>query len=454
METRLEIAVSPEDDVEVRRLSVTNQSDQPREIELTSYVEIALASISEDFAHPAFGKLFIETEWVQESSALLARRRQRSALDPALFAFHVLSIDGRMQAPVEWETDRMRFLGRGRGPDHPVALDGRALSGTTGAVLDPILSLRTRLRLAPGAFARLSIATGVATDETAARALVQKYHDPGVAARTFALAYTHAQVSLRHLGISVEEAQLFERLGSCVFFSDASLRAEREILGRSTLGQAGLWGNGISGDLPIVLVRVTEPDDLPLVRHVLMAQELWRLKGLKADAVILNEHPASYRDEMHGQLVELVEGGAWGAWKGKPGGVFLLRGDAMPEAERLLLHAVARAVLSGERGDLEEQLDRPEPEPPLPVTVVPYEPLPDERPEAPVEPPALVMENGFGGFTRDGREYVVVLEGERETPLPWVNVLANPGFGSIVTSSGTAHTWCQNSRENRLTPFA
>ncbi len=454
IESRLEIAVSPEDDAEVRRLSVTNQSDRPREIELTSYVEIALGSISEDIAHPAFGKLFIETEWVPESTALLARRRPRGTQDPAFFAFHVLSIDGRIQAPVEWETDRMRFLGRGRGPDDPAALDGRALSGTTGAVLDPILSLRTRLRLAPGAFARLSLATGVAADETAARALAQKYHDPGVAARTFALAYTHAQVSLRHLGISVEEAQLFERLGSRVFFSDASLRADRETLGRNTLGQAALWGNGISGDLPIVLVCVTEPDDLPLVRHVLMAQELWRLKGLKADAVILNEHPASYRDEMQQQLVELVEGGAWGAWKGKPGGVFLLRGDAMPEAERILLNAVARAVLSGERGELAEQLDRPELDPPLPVIVVPYEPPPDEPPETPVEPPALVMENGLGGFTRDGREYVVVLEGEQETPLPWVNVLANPGFGSIVTSSGAAHTWCENSRENRLSPFA
>ncbi|MGE5715068.1 MAG: GH36-type glycosyl hydrolase domain-containing protein, partial [Acidobacteriota bacterium] len=409
---------------------------------------------SEDVAHPAFGKLFIETEWVQESAALLVRRRPRSPDDPAFFAFHVLSIDGRMQAPVEWETDRMRFLGRGRGPDDPVALDGRALSGTTGAVLDPVLSLRTRLRLAPGAFARLSLATGVAADETAARALVQKYHDPGVAARTFALAYTHAQVSLRHLGISVEEAQLFERLGSRVFFSDASLRGEREVLERSTLGQAALWGHGISGDLPIVLVRVTEPNDLPLVRHVLMAQELWRLKGLKADAVILNEHPASYRDEMQQQLVELVEGGAWGAWKGKPGGIFLLRGDAMPEAERILLNAVARAVLSGERGKLAEQLDRPDLELPLPDTVVPHEPPPDERPEAPVDRPALVMGNGLGGFTRDGREYAVILEGDRETPLPWVSVLANPGFGSIVTSSGAAHTWCENSRENRLTPFA
>ncbi len=455
IETRLEVAVSPEDDAEVRRVSVTNRSDWPREIELTSYVEIALGSISEDVAHPAFGKLFVETEWVPESTALLARRRARGPHDPAFYAFHVLSIDGRMQAPVEWETDRMRFLGRGRGPDDPVALDGRALSGTTGAVLDPILSLRTRLRLAPGAFARLSLATGVAADEIAARALAQKYRDPGVAARTFALAYTHAQVSIRHLGISAEEAQLFERLGSRVFFSDASLRAERDLLEKSTLGQAGLWGHGISGDLPIVLVRVTEPDDLPLVRHVLMAQELWRLKGLKADAVILNEHPASYRDEMHEQLVELVEGGAWGGWQGKPGGIFLLRGDAMPDAERILLNTVARTVLSGERGELEEQLDRHEPEPVFPVTArQAAEPADVEEPEAPVEPPPLVMENGLGGFTRDGGEYVVVLEGERETPLPWVSVLANPGFGTIVTSSGAAHTWCENSRENRLTPFA
>ena len=227
----------------------------------------------------------------------------------------------------------MRFLGRGRGPDNPRAMDGRALSGTTGAVLDPILSLRTRLRLAPGGFARVSFTTGVAADEPTARACAQKYHDHGVAARAFALAYTQAQMSLRHLGISVEQAQLSERLGSRVFFSDASLRADGETLAKNTLGQDGLWRFGISGDLPIVLVRVKEPDDVQLVRQVLIAHEHWRLKGLKADAVILNEHPASYREEMNQQLTQLVDGGPWSAWKGKPGGVFLLQGDSMPEAE-------------------------------------------------------------------------------------------------------------------------
>ncbi|MGE5276093.1 MAG: GH36-type glycosyl hydrolase domain-containing protein [Acidobacteriota bacterium] len=452
IEARLEIGVSPEDDVEVRRIDLRNRSERPREIELTSYIEISLGSIAEDFAQPCFGKLFVETSWAGESTALLAHRRSHAAGEPDLWALHVLSLGGHMQAPIEWETDRAQFLGRGRGPDDPRALDGRALSGTTGAVLDPILSLRTRVRLAPGGAARLCFATGVAKDEDRARALAQKYHDPGAAARTFHLAHTHVQVARGHLGIGADEAQLFERLGSRVFFSDASLRAEGEVLSKSTLGQTGLFGHGISGDLPIVLVRVVEPDDLPLVTQVLKAQEYWRLIGLKADLVILNDHPVSYLNEMHGHLSGLVDGGSWASWKGRPGGVFLLRGDAMPEGERLLLLTVARAVLYGDRGELVEQLDRTGPEPPASLEG----PLADEVGAEPVEAdlPPLVMANGIGGFTPDGREYVVVLRGDAETPLPWANVIASPRFGTLVTASGAATTWSENSRENRLTPFA
>ncbi len=451
IDTHLEIAVSPENDAEVRRISLTNRSDRPREIELTSYVEMALGSLAEDVSHPAFGKLFIETEWMPESAALFARRRRRALSDPALVAFHVLSFDGPAQAQVEYETDRMRFLGRGRGPDDPQALDGRPLSGTTGAVLDPIFSLRTRLRLAPGAFARLTFTTGVSGDDGAARALALKYHEPGVASRTFALAYTHAQVSRRYLGISVDEAQLFERLASRVFFSDGSLRADEKTLASSTLGQSGLWRHGISGDLPIILIRVTAASGVPLVRQVLMAQEHWRLKGLKADAVILNEHPASYRDEMHQQLMQVVDGGPWAGWKDRPGGVFLLRGDGLADPERILLSAVARAVLSGGGDELVQQLDRDEPSAPRHLeSMLADEPAYSETPEV----PPLVMSNGVGGFTPDGREYLIVLGGERETPLPWSNDIANPGFGTIVTERGAAHSWCENSRENRLTPFA
>ena len=452
----LDVAVSTEDDVEVRRLALTNHSDRPREIEITSYAEIVLAPAADDLAHPAFGKLFVETEYLPERTALLCARRPRSPDEAALWAVHVLSLEGRTQSPLEWETDRARFLGRGRGTDDPQALDGRSLSGTTGVVLDPVVSLRQRVRLAPGGFVRLSFATGMALSRDTALALAQKYHEPSSAARTFALAFAHAQSALQHLGISSEDALVYERLASRVLYADRSLRAAPAVLAQSELGQEGLWPHGISGDLPILLLRVVEEDDLPLAREVLRAQEYWRLKGLRADVVILNEHPVSYLDEMHGQLTALLDNGPWRAWNHQPGGAYLLRGDRMGDAERVLLAAVARAELRGDRGDLKSQLEHayahwPEPEPPQLAASRARAP---ETPDTGLETPPLALSNGLGGFADAGRQYVVRLDGETETPLPWANVIANPGFGTMVTASGSAFTWAGNSRENRLTPFA
>ncbi len=455
--TLLEVAVSTDDDVEVRRLSITNHSEREREIEVTSYAEIVLASAAADLAHPAFGKLFVETEYLAERGALLCRRRPRAAGEETLWAVHVLSLEGRSQGPLEWETDRARFLGRGRGPDDPQALDGRSLSGTTGVVLDPVVSLRQRIRLAPGGFVRLAFATGMAFSRDTAAALAAKYHEPSAAARTFALAFAHARSALRHLGISSEQASVFERLASRVLYADRSLRAAPELLARNQLGQEGLWAHGISGDLPILLVRVVEADDEPLVREVLQAQEYWRLKGLRADVVILNQHPVSYLDEMHGRLTALLDDGPWRASNHQPGGAFLLRADRMTEAERRLLGAVARAVLSGDRGDLAAQLEHahahwPEPEPAdlVPGRAPAESTAQDEAPEV----PELALDNGLGGFADRGREYVVRVEGLQQTPLPWSNVIANPRFGTVVTAGGAAYTWAGNSRENRLTPFA
>jgi cyclic beta-1,2-glucan synthetase len=462
--TQLDVAVSTEDDVEVRRVTVVNQSTRIREIDVTSYAEIVLAPPADDLAHPAFGKLFLETEYLAGSAALLCHRRPRDPREPAVWAVHVLSLGGRPQGPVEWETDRARFLGRGRDTDGPAALDGRALSGTTGVVLDPIFSLRQRIRLVPGASVRLCFATGIASDRETAVALAQKYRDPSAASRTFALAFTHAQSGLRHLNISNDEALLFERLASRVLFADGSLRAGPDTIRSNERGQAGLWPHGISGDLPILLVRVVGArgargdDDVGLVRQVLQAQEYWRLKGLIADVVILNEDPSSYLDEIHAQLTALLDDGPWRTWKHRSGGAYLLRGDLIGKVDRTLFEAVARAVLGGDRGNLRTQLDKPHPvqtsRPPafaadasLDVTGLPFF-------DTPITPPSMTLTNGFGGFTDEGRAYAIVLEGDQETPLPWANVIANSRFGTIVTASGSAHTWSENSRENRLTSFA
>ncbi len=455
IDSQLEITVSSEDDVEVRRLTLTNRGPRTREVEVTSYVEIALARPEDDVAHPAFGKLFIETEFDPASAGLLFVRRPRAATESTLVAFHALGVDGpRLGGAIEWETDRSRFVGRGRTPARPIMLDGRALSGTTGAVLDPIAALRERIRLGPAAVVRVTFATGVAPDRPAALALARKYRDGSAAARAFSMAFTHVHIALQHLGISDDHAILFDRLASRVFGADASCISPAAMLANA-FGQQNLWGYGISGDVPIVLLRVANVAALPLARQLLQAQEYWRVKALRADVVILNEHPADYLDEMQKLLTSLVHEPPWTGWVGRPGGVFLLRADGMPVADRHLLAAAARVVLLDGLGDLVSQLERPAPWSyeghDVPGTAVLAAP---DAAAVPVAVPPLVMENSFGGFTPDGREYVVVLDGDRDTPLPWSNVLANPTFGTIVSASGSAFTWAVNSRENRLTSFA
>jgi len=452
IETRLEIAVSPEDDVEVRLLSLVNHSAVLREIEVTSVVEIVLAPPGDDLAHPAFHKLFLETEYRAEASALLCGRRPRGPDDETPWAVHVLSSESGVHGAIEWETDRMLLFGRGRTAENPIALDGRALSGTTGAVLDPVLSLRRRVRIAPGGRVRLAFATGVASSREAALVLAARYDDSSSAARTLALARTQTPMRLRHLGITGEEAQLYERLASRVLWSDTSLRASPQFLAQNTLGQSGLWTHGVSGDLAILIVRVVGSADEDVVREVLKAQEYWRLKGLLADLVILNENPHDYLDEVQERLAGTLEKGPWAAWRQRPGGVFLLRGDQMTGAERILLLAAARAVLGGESGDLEQQLNRFDSEPYWADAEVRRASTdPNQDKEVPV--PELMLANGLGGFTAGGREYAIVLEEGADTPLPWVNVIANEQFGTVVGATGAAWTWAVNSRENRLTPF-
>jgi cyclic beta-1,2-glucan synthetase len=300
-------------------------------------------------------------------------------------------------------------------------------------VLDPVAALRDRVRLIPGAYVRITFATGVAPDRDTALALVSKYRDGSAASRAFSMAFTHAQVTLQHLGLTDDHAMLAARIASRAFGADATC-ANPAALAHNRLGQSNLWGYGISGDRPIVLVCVSEADAIPLVRQMLLAQEYWRVKNLSADVVVLNEHPSDYLDEVQRQLGGLLQEPRWAGWKDKPGGVFLVRSEGMNQDDLHLLNAVARVVIRGELGGIGPQLDRPAPwlleAPSEPVPVLP-------RPEPAVQPPPvpnLVMENGIGGFTPDGREYVVVLEGDRETPLPWSNVIANENFGTMVSS--------------------
>lgn len=454
IETHTEVVVSAEDNAEVRRVSLTNTSMRTREIEITSYAEVVLTTPQADAAHPAFSNLFIQTEFFAAEHALLAHRRRRSSEEEQIWGVHVVVVEGDFVGALQYETDRGRFLGRGHTPADPIAvMEDRPLSNTTGAVLDPVFSLRRRVRIRPNQTARCSFSTIIANSREEAMKLADKYHDPSTFERELRLAWTKAQVEMTHLKIEPEEAHLFQRLAARVLYSDPSLRPRSHVLELNTKSQSNLWAYGISGDLSIVLVRIEKDADLPTVRKLVRAHEYLHFKGLKFDLVILNDNPTSYLQSLQHELETLVRTSGLQGLQDKPGGVFLRRGDLMPEADRILLHSVARVVIVADRGSLEDQIERQRVEDALPPLFSPRLPL-QPHSEPPLASPELSFFNGLGGFHQGGREYLITLGEEQWTPAPWCNVIANShDFGFQITETGGGCTWSVNSRENRLTPW-
>jgi cyclic beta-1,2-glucan synthetase len=453
--TRMEVVVSAEDNAEIRRISLTNNSTRVREIELTSYAEVVLASPQADAAHPAFSNLFIETEFVAAENALLAHRRQRSSDEQPIWGIHVVVVEGELVGALQYETDRGRFLGRGRTPSSPIAvMEDRPLSNTTGAVLDPVFSLRQRVRIQPNQTVNCSFTTGVARSREAAMALADKYHDPNIFERELRLAWTKAQVEMSHLKTDAEEAHLFQRLAARIIYSDPSLRPRPHVLSLNTKAQSSLWAYGISGDLPIAVVRIDKSADLITVRKLIRCHEYLHYKGLRIDLVVIDDSPATYHRQLHQELENTIRTGGLQHLQDKPGGVYLRRADQISEADRILLHAVARVVIVAERGSLEDQLERRDVESPLPARLVPRF-ASQNYPEQTVAPPELTFFNGLGGFHQGGREYVTLLGADQWTPAPWSNVIGNKEeFGFQVTETGGGYTWSVNSRENRLSPWS
>jgi cyclic beta-1,2-glucan synthetase len=453
--TRLEVLVSPEDDAEIRRVTLTNLGSEVREIEVTSYAELVLAPPRAEAAHPAFSNLFVQTEAVAELDTLLATRRVREPGEERVWAAHVVTVEGTSTGGSQYETDRSRFLGRGRGIRTPMSMiEGRPLSNTTGPVLDPIFSLRRRLRLAPGASGRVIFSTVLAASRAAVLGLADKFRDPATFERIATLAWTQAQVQLHHLGITPEEAHLFQHVANRILYSDPRLRAPAATLARNRLGPSALWGHRISGDLPIVLVRIDEIEDRDIVRQLLRAHEYWRMKGLAVDLVILNEKPSSYQQDLQGALEGLVRAGRPTLSVTPEGSVFIVRADLLSAEEHTCLEAAARVLLLSRLGSLGEQVARAE------HGAVPRRrearPAVAERPEPEALPerPRREFDNDLGGFVDEGREYSIVLDEGHWTPAPWINVIANERIGFQVSESGSGYTWALNSRENQLTPWS
>ncbi len=449
IESHTIIVVSPEDDIEIRRITLINRSDVKRIIEVTSYAEVVVAPPASDIAQPAFSNLFVQTEIIPVQHAIVCTRRARSAEEKPPWMFQLATIQGNTFEEVSYETDRMAFVGRGNSLANPAMMQSPGpLSGNQGAVLDPIAAIRYRIVLEPDASVTVDMVMGIADTRDACMGLIWKYQDKHHKDRVFELAWTHSQVVLRQINASEADAQLYGRLAGSVLFINPALRADATILINNRRQQSGLWGYSISGDLPIVLVKIEKQENIQLVKQMIQAHHYWRFKGLSVDLVIWNEENNGYRQIFQNTLEAIIPA----ELKDRPGGIFVRASDQISNEDRMLFQSVARILISDNGGSLADHVKR---KAMARVVIPPLVPVP--VPEAvqinlPL-PEGLLFYNGTGGFSKEGDTYVIVTDEQHHTPLPWVNVIANPVFGTVISESGSAYSWTENAHELRLTPW-
>ncbi|MEO6490202.1 MAG: glucoamylase family protein, partial [Ferruginibacter sp.] len=451
IETHTEIVVSPEDDIEMRRLRVTNRSGNNRTIEVTSYAEVVIAPAASDLMQPAFSNLFVQTEINNHQNAILCTRRPRSAEDQSPWMFHLIATEGKSAEEISFETDRMAFIGHGNSIVNPKAMNNPGkLSGSQGSVLDPIVAIRYKINLAPEETITLDMVTGIAETREICQGLINKYQDNTPHKdRVFEMAWTHSQVVLRQINASEADAQLYGRLASSILYANALFRADPVILINNQRQQSGLWGYAISGDLPIVLLKIESQENIHLIKQMIQAHAYWRLKGLVLDLVIWNETHDGYRQAVQNDIQSLIPP----ELNGSKGGIFLRTTDQISNEDRILFQTVARIIISDTGGTLADHINKKE----VAKVSLPFVNKTKTYPLSPVsipQPKDLIFFNGLGGFSPDGNEYIIVTDNNNKTPAPWVNVIANPNFGTVISESGSAYTWTENAHELRLTPWS
>jgi cellobiose phosphorylase len=469
VETAYEIVVASDDNAEIRKLDLKNNGQEACFIEVTSYFEVVLASRSSDLAHPAFSNLFIRTEYDPEHRALLANRRPRGHDDKEMWIAGIPIIVGDIAEDVQYETDRMQFIGRGHTVYHPLILEReKPLSNTVGAVLDPIISQRIKLKIEPEESAQIAFVTVTAGSRETIMELLAKYNNMEACDSAFWLALTRSQVETKYLNIKAPEMELYQDMISNILYRSAQKENYRDLIGKNRKGQSSLWSYGISGDRPVILVELTKAEEVDILYEVLKAHEYWRLKDLKVDLVILSHEENSYSNPLYTLISEIVQSSETYDVLQRHNDVFILNTNSMEPEDVPLLYAVARMIFKGGCGTMKEQVQSGPCLPRVPVFLETAKNASNhllnrnrrrrlrEQPEE--EPAAASGEirffNGLGGFDSDGREYVIRLEPGQITPAPWANVIANPEFGFMVTEVGGGYTWCENSRENKLSPWS
>jgi cyclic beta-1,2-glucan synthetase len=468
IETTTEICVSPDHQIELRKLTLTNYADRKRTMEVSSYAEIVLNRLVDHNAHPTFSKLFIETEYLEAHHSIIAKRRPRSENENPIWLVHTFA--GNYQdnpgEPLSFETERSNFIGKGRSLSNPEAMDlGNILKGFQGNVSDPIVSFRKQITLNPGEKVQVSFGLGFAESREAAIQMADMYDNQLAVNRAFDLASIYGAVELNHLAIKTRQAHYFQKLASYLYYADSTFRTNEQNLLINHKKQQDLWAYGISGDFPLIIFRINQANQLKQLKVIIKAHTFWRMRGIESELLIINEHAPGYIDEIQEAIQIAIESSLERDIMNKKGGIFISRADKIQQEDLILLLSVAHAVFDKQLPDLSKinLLTETTSWYKGSDTAV-YLPLKDHRDE--VEElyrqkyADLKFFNGYGGFSAEGNEYHVLIKRDSITgysifpPAPWINVIANSKFGFTVSERGAGYTWSENSRENKLTSWS
>ena len=445
IETKTEITVLKDYFAEIRRFTFTNNSELDVDLEITSYGEVTMAPRDVDAGHRVFNSMKIHSEYDGEHEALIF---SKPTGDVTNYVLHKLFVEDD-QSPVQYETSRIKFLGRGGSIRHAHVIDNhRTLSNTAGTTLDPIMSMRRRVHIGAGESVSAFIITGFARAKEQLFQLVEQYQNAIDIEDAFKKASVFNNMRTGMSLLKGAQMRLYNSIAKYILQTATFGNQRHEVLAKNTLSQSGLWRFGISGDHAIVLMEIDDINKSGFAKEMLRAFEYYKVHGMVLDLVFINDVPGNDHDGLTHFIRNMANTEHLWATHEETGKVFILKGEELSEAERTLLRTVARIDFN-DHERIEQQL----------LTLEAANQQYQDKVEYPVMRPSaqfhvwstLDFYNQYGGFDNGGRDYVVT---NTNTPMPWINVMANPRFGSIVSSTMAGFTFAFNAQQFKLTGWS
>ena len=446
--TKTEIVVTKDYHSEIRKVTIRNDSSEVKNLELTSYTEPILSENMNDISHRVFNSMFISTSYDEESHSLIAKRKSRDDSGVNSYMFTRMFIPNVSEG-YTYDTERVHFIGRNRTTANPIGVD-KELTNFTGDNLDPIMAIRNTISLNPGETKEVFVTMGFGRSLEQVNEIINYYDSEYKLERAFEVSNMMSIINTKDMALTGSEMRVFNIMLNYLYQTTrVSVTGDRQdFLRKNALGQSGLWKFGVSGDRPIILVEISDISDLSFIYEILKCFEYYKNNSIFVDVIIVNNEKEQFKKIINKEIEdELYRMYTVNSFYHIPGSVTVIDSNNITREDRSLLNMVPRLrfIIDGHKTLKEcvEALQKSN-------TVTDYHTYSlEENIEVPNKV-KLVEDNGYGGFSKKGSEYLIY---NQNTPQPWSNIISNNSFGTVVTNNGCGFTYAYNSGEFKLTSW-